>query len=831
MSFKTSSRQQPNTDETPPRDEPTPEPPTDTDADAPADGEDAAASGEGEAAAGAAPEITANDGAASSASGDPEGTPPTAATEDPTAPGSGAAVTRDGTGTGTPSGTEPGTGAPAGSGRTDPDAPDAPDTTAAAADTETLPGTGPGTEPGTGAPAGSGPTDPDAPDAPDTTAAAADTETLPDTGPGTDAPAGSGPTDPDSPDAPDAPDTTAADTDTLPETGPGTEPGTDAPADAGAVGPDSSDGASEAAAAPDGEDPAGEVPGPAAGDGAGGGEEPPADEPPGRGNGWRGRYPVAARTLAWTTTLLAAALVLFALLMPSHADKFRPAEFLRLPVEAIFGAALLIVLPRRPRIAVSVAAGLLLGVLTVLNILDIEFNEYLGRGFNVVLDWSLFGDAQAYLQDTFGNGGALGIAALAVALVLAILALTTLSVVRLGGLVARNTVTATRTTLVLAIAWVTCATLGVQYTGVPIASEHVALVVQDRTEAVRQTLRDEAEFARISKKDNFANTPPSQLLTDLRGKDMIVTFIESYGRSAVEDPLMAPRVDATLTAENKKLTQAGFAAKSGWLTSATYGGSSWLGHSTFLSGLWINNQQRYRTVTAGDHLTLVGAFKKTGDYDTVGVMPGVQKAWPEQKFYGIDKLYDAHHLGYKGPKFSWSTMPDQYALAAYQRLVHSKKHDKPLMSTIILTSSHQPWAPIPRTVPQDQVGDGSVYGAIEKAGKRPSDIITSSPKSKVEYGKAISYSVTSLIDWLVKYGNKNTVLIYLGDHQPIARVSGDHASRDVPVSIVAKDPKVLDRIADWGWTDGLRPEHNAPVWKMSDFRDRFLTSYGSTPHP
>ncbi|MEU0781740.1 sulfatase-like hydrolase/transferase [Streptomyces sp. NPDC006173] len=547
--------------------------------------------------------------------------------------------------------------------------------------------------------------------------------------------------------------------------------------------------------------------------------------------GWlRRRYPVAARVLAWTVTGLAAALVLFALLMPSHADQFHPAQFLRVPVEAVFGAALVLVLPRRPRIAVAVVAGLALGVLTVLNLLDVGFNEYLGRGFNVVLDWALFSDAQAYLQDTFGRGGALGIAVLAVVLVIAVLALITLSVVRLGNLVARNHEVATRTTLVAAIVWVTCAALGVQFTGVPIASEHVALAVQDRAHRVRDTIRDEAEFAKIAKKDTFANTPPDQLLTDLRGKDMMITFIESYGRSAIEDPVMAPGVDATLTAENKKLTGAGFAAKSGWLTSATYGGSSWLGHSTFLSGLWINNQQRYRTVTAGDHLTLPGAFKKTGAWDTVGVMPGVQKAWPEQKFYGIDKLYDSRDLGYQGPKFSWSTMPDQYALTAFERLVHGKKHDKPLMSTVILTSSHQPWAPIPKTVPQDQVGDGSVYDAIEKAGKRPGDIITSSQKSKEEYGRSIQYSVTSLIDYLVKYGSKDTVLIFLGDHQPIARVSGNHASRDVPVSIVAKDPKVLDRIADWGWTDGLQPEHGAPVWKMSAFRDRFLTSYGSTPH-
>ncbi|WP_326785921.1 sulfatase-like hydrolase/transferase [Streptomyces sp. NBC_00151] len=723
MSFNTSSRQVPNTDAAPPRDEPTPEPPadaaadagtgtgtgtgTDTDAD-----EDAAASGEGEAAAGAAPEAAVAEGVTSIGSADPREKP-----------------------------------------------------------AEAVPGEGAGS-----AGTGSG-----------TSAAAAGSEVRAETGT-------------------EAPGAVGADTDAAPG--------------------EASDAASSSSSVPPEE-----VPDVAVGDGDG--EEPPGDEPPvrGRWRGWRDRHPVTARVLAWTTTLVAVAFVLFALLMPSQADEFRPAEFLRLPVEAIFGAALLIVLPRRPRIALSVVAGLVLGALTILNILDLGFNEYLGRGFNVVLDWSLFSDAHAYLQDTFGHGGALGIAALAVTLVIAVPALMALSVVRLGNLVARNTETATRTTLVLAITWVTCAALGVQFTGVPIASEHVALVVRERAARVRQTLRDEAAFAKISKKDNFANTPPGQMLTDLRGKDMIITFIESYGRSAIEDPVMAPGVDATLTAENQKLTQAGFAAKSGWLTSATYGGSSWLGHSTFLSGLWINNQQRYRTVTAGDHLTLISAFKKTGDYDTVGVMPGIQKGWPEQNFYGIDKLYDAHHLGYKGPKFSWSTMPDQYALTAFERLVHSKKHDKPLMSTIILTSSHQPWAPIPKTVPQDQVGDGSVYDAIQKAGKKPGDIITSSQKSKVEYGKSISYSVTSLIDWLVKHGNKNTVLIYLGDHQPIARVSGDHASRDVPVSIVAKDPKVLDRIADWGWTDGLRPEHDAPVWKMSSFRDRFLTAYGSTPHP
>lgn len=106
-----------------------------------------------------------------------------------------------------------------------------------------------------------------------------------------------------------------------------------------------------------------------------------------------------------------------------------------------------------------------------------------------------------------------------------------------------------------------------------------------------------------------------------------------------------------------------------------------------------------------------------------------------------------------------------------------------------------------------------------------------STKVKEEYGKSIQYSVNSLIDYVVKYGSKNTVLVFLGDHQPLASVSGSNASRDVPVSIVAHDKSVLDKIDDWGWTDGIKPDKSAPVWRMDSFRDRFLTAYGSTPKP
>ncbi|GLP70147.1 hypothetical protein TUSST3_67680 [Streptomyces sp. TUS-ST3] len=546
----------------------------------------------------------------------------------------------------------------------------------------------------------------------------------------------------------------------------------------------------------------------------------------------RDAHPTAVRNTRRALNLLALLLVLGALLLPNKITYLHPREFARIPAEAILGAAVALALPRRPRLVVAVASGVGLGVMTILNLLDMGFNDYLGRPFNVVLDWELLDDAQSYVADSMGGAVAVGAVIGVVVVVLLLLSLMTWAMVRLSSLlVVLDRQLATRGTLLAATVWVTCSALGLQVFGTPLASEHTAALATLQAKRVLYTVRDEAEFQKVAKVDAFGNTPGSQLVPDLRGKDMIFTFIESYGRSAVEDPGIAPGVDKTLDTSTAALAKAGFHAKSGWLTSATYGGSSWLGHSTTLSGLWIDNQQRYRTVMASDHLSLTKAFKKTGDWDTVGVMPGVQKGWPEQKYYGLDKVYNAFQLGYKGPKFSWSTMPDQYALEAYQRQVHGKKRDKPLMSEIILTSSHQPWAPIPKMVDWDDLGDGSVFKAIQKAGNKASDIIADPTRSKQEYGKSISYSVTSLTQWLERYGSDDTVLVFLGDHQPIARVSGENASRDVPISIVAKDPKVLDKIASWNWTDGLKPAHNAPVWKMSSFRDRFLTAYGSTPHP
>jgi len=305
----------------------------------------------------------------------------------------------------------------------------------------------------------------------------------------------------------------------------------------------------------------------------------------------------------------------------------------------------------------------------------------------------------------------------------------------------------------------------------------------------------------------------------------VFSFVESYGRSALEDPIQAAQVDPALVTGEKELKAAGFSAKSGFLTSPTFGGYSWLAHSTFQSGMEIDNQQRYRTLVGTDRQTLTGSFKKAG-WNTVAVEPDNTYAWPEGDFYGYQQVWDQRTLGYKGPHFSWSTMPDQYTLEQFEKDAYGKPGRAPMEAEVTLTSSHTPWAPIPSLVDWDSIGDGSIYSAQEKAGKNPTEVWKDDKQIRTEYAKSVAYSVGSLTSWVQKYGKSNLVLVFLGDHQASSNVSGANATHDVPVTIVDQDPKVFDKIASWGWQDGLHPSPTAPVFPMNQFRDKFLTAFG-----
>jgi hypothetical protein len=538
------------------------------------------------------------------------------------------------------------------------------------------------------------------------------------------------------------------------------------------------------------------------------------------------------RTIATgVMTVLAVLLVWFALVAPDRLDRLGPGAFVRIPIEGLVIVALSLILPPRARRVLAIGVGLALGLLTVLRILNMGFFTELDRPFNPVTDWSFFGPAVGVLRDSVGPTWTVVAEILAVVLVIALLVLVPLSLLRLTGLTARHRAMSARTVGVLGLVWILCAVLGVKVvSGLPIASTSAAGLAYDQAQEVRHGLKDQQVFAgTLAAHDPLRGTPSADLLTGLRGKDVIVAFVESYGRIAVQDSAFSPQVDAVLNAGTNSLRKAGFSSRSAFLTSPTFGGISWLAHSTLQSGLWIDNQGRYNQLVASDRFTLSDAFKRAG-WRTVSDIPSNEGDWAQgTSFYNYDKLYNGSDVGYVGPKFSYAAVPDQYTLAAFQRLELAKRNRTPVMAEIDLVSSHTPWAPLPRMVDWNKVGDGSIYDGMPQQGQSASAVWRDPNQVRAAYGQSIQYSLTSLISFVQTFHDNNLVLVLLGDHQPATIVSGTGGNHDVPITIIAHDPNVLDRISSWGWQDGMLPSPEAPVWRMDAFRDRFLTTFG--PHP
>jgi phosphatidylglycerophosphate synthase len=541
----------------------------------------------------------------------------------------------------------------------------------------------------------------------------------------------------------------------------------------------------------------------------------------------RSRRDATSTRGAVVLTVLALLLVWAELVAPDQPAHLTAGAFLRVPLEGVVVVALAVFLPGRIRRPLAWVLGPGLGLLVIVKVLDMGFFATFDRPFDPVSDLSYAGIGTETLRDSIGRANAnLAVAVVAV-LAVAVLVLTTLSVRRLSRVTAAHPRWSLRATTGLGAVWLLCWAFGAQLVpGAPIASTSAAGLALHEVHAVRAGIQDQATFAREIGHDRFAGTPGSRLLTGLRGKDVIVAFVESYGKVAVQDSSFSPRVDAVLDNGTRQLRAAGFSSRSAFLTSSTFGGISWLAHSTLQSGVWVNNQRRYDQLVKSDRLTLSDAFNRAG-WRTVGDVPSNNRTWPQgSSFYHYDKVYDRRNVGYRGPTFTYASMPDQYVLSALQRLELGKRARRPLFAEVDLVSSHTPWTRIPHLIDWSDVGDGSIYNRVPVDKPTKAALWSDPERVRAAYGQSIEYTLGALVSFVQRYGDDNLVLVVLGDHQPATIVTGQGPSHDVPISVIAHDPKVLDRIAGWGWGNGLWPGPQAPVWPMSAFRDRFLGAFG-----
>lgn len=556
----------------------------------------------------------------------------------------------------------------------------------------------------------------------------------------------------------------------------------------------------------------------------------PAATPAGSGGG---RMRTGLRTgLAAAFTTLSLLLVWGALVAPEQPIHLTPSAFVRLPLEGLVLIAVAIVLPVAARRLLAAVVGPVLALVVVLKILDLGFFASFNRPFDPYQDLSYAGIGSETLRKAIDAPTANLVIVGTVVLTVAVFALMTLAAFRLLRVSAGPRRRSLRAVTALGVVWMLCWVFGAHLVShTPVASTSAISLVADKVSALRTGLADHGTFAKEISRDRFRDAPANQLLTGLRGKDVLLAFVESYGKVAVQGSSVSPQVNAALAKGTKRLRAAGFSSRSAFLTSPTFGGISWLAHSTLHSGLWVDTSRRYDQLVETNRFTLSEAFRRAG-WRTVDVVPSNDRDWPEgSSFYHFDEVYDQRNLGYQGPEFGYPSMPDQYALAALQRLELAKPHRRPIFAEVDLVSSHTPWSRIPRLIDWRRVGNGSVFHSIP-ADHAPADVLRGdSERARAAYGRSIEYVLSTLVSFVQRYGDPNLVLVVVGDHQPWTIVSGLDASHDVPISIIAHDPAVLNRVAGWGWNDGLRPGRQAPVWPMSAVRDRFLSAFGPHPRP
>ncbi|MCV0394790.1 MAG: sulfatase [Rhizobiaceae bacterium] len=536
------------------------------------------------------------------------------------------------------------------------------------------------------------------------------------------------------------------------------------------------------------------------------------------------RQPGRGAPMRRALAILAALCVLYlALAAPNHPGAATPGAFANFPYELpllaafLFGVAFL---PRGRR-ALRLAVVALLIVVLALKAADFAMFTALNRPFNLAYDLPLADAGWRLLWGSNDPTGARLLLALAAAAIIAVIAVLwwAIGVLMLTGLrLGRSSV------LVVAMLCLTAAGFWVAGKG----SAFSARLAGDHVRAAANAAANLATLRAEAAEDPVLASFP-QPLSRLAGTDVILAFVESYGRSTLDNPLYGPTTKAALADVEAGLAARGYAMRSAWLTAPIVGGQSWLAHGTFLSGLWIDDQGRYDALLRSPRKALNRVAAEAG-WRSVAVMPAIVMPWPEAGWFGYDAVHAAKDLGYRGKPFNWVTMPDQYTLSAFERLELTQGRERPVFAEIALISSHAPWTPIPRIVPWHEVGDGTVFDSQAMSGDTPEQVWADHDRVRDQFRLSIDYALRTIGDFAARHGDGKPLFIVLGDHQPAAFVSGSQTLRDVPIHMIGP-PDILAAIDGWNWSEGLVPDGEAPVWRMDAFRARFIEAFSAGPEP
>jgi phosphatidylglycerophosphate synthase len=334
-------------------------------------------------------------------------------------------------------------------------------------------------------------------------------------------------------------------------------------------------------------------------------------------------------------------------------------------------------------------------------------------------------------------------------------------------------------------------------------------------------------FQAVTGSREVAASPPMESnLALVKGADVLLIFIESYGAVSWDRPAFAASLADSRRQFDAAIRATGREVVSAFVESPTFGGSSWLAHLSLMSGVEVRDPETNALLMTKPRDTMVAAFKRRG-FRTVALMPGLKQQWPEGVFYRFDDIYNADRLKYHGPEFGWFKIPDQFSIASLDAAEVMRPSRPPLFVFYPTISTHFPFSPTPpyqmdwpRVLTADPFTDAQIVDAYSTE----PDWLDFGPG----YVAALTYDFASIAGYLRSRPAQDFVMILLGDHQPPAAVSREGAPWDVPVHVIASRPAVLEALEARGFHRGLTPDRPT-LGKMHALLPILLSAFSSQP--
>lgn len=293
----------------------------------------------------------------------------------------------------------------------------------------------------------------------------------------------------------------------------------------------------------------------------------------------------------------------------------------------------------------------------------------------------------------------------------------------------------------------------------------------------------------------------------LGGRDVYLIMLESVGAVTYDDARAVQTLRPSRERFAADVAASGRHVVTAFFRSPTFAGGSDLAQLGVLSGIDLSDPMRHDILLTTQRPTLVSLFKAQG-YQTFGLYPALNWAWPERAFYGFDVFLERRDLGYAGPAMGFWELPDQFTAARFEK-IHPRDNGAPPRFVFFPTiTCHLPFSPVPpfqaewsRVLAEQPFDEAETRQTLAQ---KP-NWLNMAP----DYLRMVNYTYQWLGAYFRQPEPREAIYVLVGDHQPAANITGEGASWDVPVHIVSRDSKLLARFIEQGFRPGMEPPRQA----------------------